>query len=71
MNSLNASAGMQSLSRLALVAAFEVVVAQKSVEVALDFGGCDVPRLPSVDAEALVQQRTVKDLMPWFEHASQ
>lgn len=41
------------------MAAFEVVVAQEGVEVALDFGGCDVPGLAACDAEAFIQQRAV------------
>jgi hypothetical protein len=45
-----------------LVAAFEVVVTQEYVEVALDFGGGDVLGLATGDAEALVEQRAIHAL---------
>ena len=41
------------------MAAFEVVVAQERVQIALDLGGRDVPGLASCDTEAFVQQRAV------------
>ena len=44
------------------MAAFEVVVAQERVEVALDFGGLDVPGLTPCGAEAFVEERAVHAL---------
>ena len=44
------------------MAAFEVVVAQERIKVALDFARRDVPGLASRDAEAFVQQRAVHAL---------
>lgn len=42
-----------------MVAAFEVVVVQECVQIALDFCRGDVPSLAPCDAEAFVQQRAV------------
>ena len=44
------------------MAAFEVVVAQERIEVALDLAWRDVPGLSSRDTEAFVQQRAVHAL---------
>lgn len=54
--------GRSAPQAIALVAAFEVVVAQECIEVALDLGGRDVPGLASCDAEALVEERPVHAL---------
>lgn len=55
--SCKASSGRAALEPIVLVVALGVVVAQKGVLIALDFGGRDVPRLPTDDTEALFKQR--------------
>lgn len=49
-------------SRSALMGALQVVVSHELVEVALDLGDGQIERLPSLHAEALVEQRAVHAL---------
>jgi hypothetical protein len=45
-----------------LAAALQVVVAQEPIQITLDLFGTDVPGLPALLPEALIQQRSVHAL---------
>lgn len=42
--------------------ALEIVVPHEAIQITLDFLGADVPSLPSIHSEALIEQRAVHPL---------